>query len=189
MCIGPLALRAAPAAVALAMVLPGGAAQAHDQESVRAEVTPATTAPGSAVEVRVSGCEGTTGSAGAGAFEKDAELTGRGGDSPTLTGSARIKEGLTGTYDLTVTCDGHPHQGVGKVVVERHDPAPDAPVKAGGGGTTDLAADATDAAVDDGADDASEAGPGTRHAVVGLVLAGAAAVAVAFRSVRRRRPE
>ncbi|MCX3063672.1 hypothetical protein OFY01_28700, partial [Streptomyces sp. GXMU-J5] len=33
----------------------------------------------------------------------------------------------------------------------------------------------------------AEQGPGTRHAVIGLVLAAVAAVAVAVRSVRRRR--
>ncbi|KUL52169.1 hypothetical protein [Streptomyces sp. NRRL S-1521] len=184
MCIGPIALRAAPAAVALAMVLPGGAARAHDQDSVRAEVAPASAAPGATVEVSVSGCEGTTGSAGSGAFEEDAALTGPGDGPRTLTGGARIRQGLTGTFELTVICDGHPHQGVGKVGVADHDPAPEAPAKAGGGGAGRIAAHTSD-----DADDASEAGPGTLHAVVGLVLAGAAAVAVAFRSVRRRRPE
>ncbi|CAM5344132.1 hypothetical protein SALBM135S_06880 [Streptomyces alboniger] len=193
MCIGPLALRAAPAAMALAMVLPGGAAQAHDQESVRAEVSPADSAPGTTVEVSVSGCDGATGSAGSGAFEEDALLTGGAGGSRALKGSARIRQGLTGTFDLTVICDGHPHQGVGKVGVAGGGPAPDAPVEAGGGGTGGLEAQTSGETGDAGpasdADDASEAGPGTRHAVVGLVLAGAAAVAVAFRSARRRRPE
>ncbi|MFD3520589.1 hypothetical protein [Streptomyces sp. NPDC058653] len=53
--------------------------------------------------------------------------------------------------------------------------SPVAPVRAGGGGrtTTALAGD--------------EAGPSTPHTVIGLVLAGAAAVAVAIRSARRRR--
>ncbi|MEV0122041.1 hypothetical protein AB0I16_10935 [Streptomyces sp. NPDC050703] len=184
MCIGPIALRAAPAALALAMVLPGGAAHAHDQGSVRAEVAPSSAVPGATVEVSVSGCEDTTGTAGSGAFEGDARLTGQDGGSRTLTGSARIREGLTGTFDLTVSCDGHPHQGVGEVAVEQHGPAPEAPAKAGGGGTSNIAARTSDEA-----DDPSQAGPGTRHAVVGLVLAGAAAVAVAFRSVRRHRPE
>jgi hypothetical protein len=52
--------------------------------------------------------------------------------------------------------------------------SPVAPVHAGGGGTARLAA--TDARV---------AGPGTKQAVIGLVLAGVAAVAVAVRSARR----
>lgn len=55
--------------------------------------------------------------------------------------------------------------------------SPVAPVRAGGGGrttsTTDLAAD--------------RAGPSTPHTVIGLVLAGVAAVAVAIRSARRKR--
>ncbi|MFD3483377.1 hypothetical protein [Streptomyces sp. NPDC058665] len=53
--------------------------------------------------------------------------------------------------------------------------SPVAPVRAGGGGRTStvLAGD--------------EAGPSTPHAVIGLVLAGVAAVAVAIRSARRRR--
>ncbi|MEU9892924.1 hypothetical protein ACIBCS_09030 [Streptomyces phaeochromogenes] len=54
--------------------------------------------------------------------------------------------------------------------------SPVAPVHAGGGGTARLAVV-----------DARSEGPGTRHAVVGLVLAGVAAVAVAVRSARRSR--
>ncbi|GAA4822117.1 hypothetical protein [Streptomyces ziwulingensis] len=54
--------------------------------------------------------------------------------------------------------------------------SPIAPVAAGGGGTA-LAA----------GDDAQADGPGTAHAVTGLVLAGVAAVAVALRSARRSR--
>lgn len=53
--------------------------------------------------------------------------------------------------------------------------SPVAPVRAGGGGrtTSSVAAD--------------EGGPGTPHTVIGLVLAGVAAVAVAFRIARRKR--
>ncbi|MET4924339.1 hypothetical protein P3L51_18610 [Streptomyces sp. PSRA5] len=53
--------------------------------------------------------------------------------------------------------------------------SPVAPVRAGGGGrtTTDMAAE--------------QAGPSTPHTVIGLVLAGVAAVAVAVRSARRKR--
>jgi hypothetical protein len=55
--------------------------------------------------------------------------------------------------------------------------SPVAPVQAGGGGTAHLvAAEQT----------RTEKGPGAVHAVIGLVLAGAAATAVALRSVRRR---
>ncbi|WP_030682071.1 hypothetical protein [Streptomyces sp. NRRL B-1347] len=174
-----LAVRGA-GALALAGALAGAPAPAvaHDQDQVRAQVAPADAVPGGQVEVRVSGCRGTTGAAGSGAFAKDAALTGSGGKS--LTGSARIRAGISGTYEITVTCDGHPHQGVGTVRVGGAQATPQAPVRAGGGGTADLQ---PVAAV------AEEAGPGTRHAVVGLVLAGAAAVAVALRSVRRRRSD
>ncbi|MGP4051541.1 hypothetical protein [Streptomyces sp. 2A115] len=54
--------------------------------------------------------------------------------------------------------------------------SPVAPVHAGGGGAAPLAAV-----------EAESEGPGTPHAVVGLVLAGVAAVAVAVRSARRGR--
>ncbi|MEV0252812.1 hypothetical protein AB0H82_00815 [Streptomyces sp. NPDC050732] len=176
--IRSLALRRVGVAVVLAAVLPAGAAQAHDKDAVRATVTPSDAAPGATVEVSVSGCGGTTGTAGSGAFEGDAELTGRDGGKYALNGSTKIRRGVSGTFDVTVTCDGHPHQGVGTVQVGRNDAAPVAPVRAGGGGARLTTATSAEA---------EEAGPGTRHAVIGLVLAGVAAVAVAFRSVRRRR--
>lgn len=56
-----------------------------------------------------------------------------------------------------------------------HLASPVAPVRAGGGGRT-----ISTAAAD-------EAGPSTPHTVIGLVLAGVAAVAVAIRSARRKR--
>ncbi|MDI9889133.1 hypothetical protein QMZ92_33535 [Streptomyces sp. HNM0645] len=75
------------------------------------------------------------------------------------------------------------HEGDGpEDLVEGPDPAesPVAPVRAGGGGAADrLAAQS--------AESADTQGPGTPHTVIGLLLAGAAAVAVAFRSARRRR--
>ncbi|MFF3245014.1 hypothetical protein ACFYWY_15085 [Streptomyces sp. NPDC002870] len=68
---------------------------------------------------------------------------------------------------------------------ESSDPADDsmpyAPVRAGGGGSAALAAD--------GPADPADAGPGIPQAVIGLVLAGVAAVVVAFRSSRRRRSD
>lgn len=62
-------------------------------------------------------------------------------------------------------------------VVGRGQASPLAPVRAGGGGT----AARTDR-------EAHQEGPGIVHAVIGLVLAAVAAVAVGFRSARRRRP-
>ncbi|MFF1375879.1 hypothetical protein [Streptomyces sp. NPDC058308] len=181
-----LAVRGAGVALALAVALPATAAQAHDNGSVRATVTPSSAAPGATVEVSVTGCGGTTGTAGSGAFEGDAQLTGRDGDKYALNGSARIRHGISGSYDVTVTCDGHPHQGIGTVRVlghhqERHHQEPVSPVRAGGGGAAQHVTTASSRA--------QEAGPGTLHAVIGLILAGVAAVAVAIRSVRRRRSE
>lgn len=153
-------------------------AYAHDKEKVQATATPARADAGAKVEIGVTGCEGTTGTAGSGAFTGDAKLTGRDGDKYSLNGSATIRGGVEGSYDITVICDGHPHQGVGTIQVgQEKQTEPVSPVRAGGGGTAQLAAHS------------QEAGPGTRHAVIGLVLAGVAAVAVAFRSVRRRRSE
>lgn len=174
-----LAVRGVGAAVLVAVWAPPPAT-AHDQDQVKAQVTPANVTPGARVDVRVKGCDGTTGAAGSGAFTRDAELTGRDGKGNTLSGTTRIRTGVSGTYEITVTCDGHPHQGVGTVQVKGAARTPSAPVRAGGGGTASLTAAAAEA---------EEAGPGTRHAVIGLVLAGVAAVAVALRSVRRRRPE
>ncbi|MDX3694184.1 hypothetical protein PV726_28370 [Streptomyces europaeiscabiei] len=71
--------------------------------------------------------------------------------------------------------------------------SPVAPVRAGGGGAAArlAAADPADARgsaeTANSMDDARHAGPGTRHAVVGLVLAGVAAVAVVARGARRGR--
>ncbi|MGW6059889.1 hypothetical protein [Streptomyces sp. NPDC055189] len=176
---GSLTLRGIAGAAVLAAlpVAVTAPAHAHEQDKVHATVTPADAAPGAEVEISVTGCDGTTGSAGSGAFEGDAKLTGRDGEKYALNGSAKIRGGVSGSYDVTVVCDGHPHQGVGTVKVVQHRTEPVSPVRAGGGGTSQLAAHA------------QEAGPGTRHAVIGLVLAGVAAVAVAVRSVRRRRSE
>ncbi|MFD4631371.1 hypothetical protein ACFVYR_21655 [Streptomyces sp. NPDC058284] len=182
--IRSLAVRGAGVAVALAAALPATAAQAHDSGSVRATITPSTAAPGATVEVSVTGCGGTTGTAGSGVFEGDAELTGRDGGQYALAGSARIRQGVYGAHDVTITCDGHPHQGAGTLQVIEHHQDPVSPVRAGGGGAAHHVTTAASRA-----HDANEAGPGTRHAVIGLVLAAVAAVAVAFRSVRRRRSQ
>ncbi|WP_086750623.1 hypothetical protein [Streptomyces scabiei] len=71
--------------------------------------------------------------------------------------------------------------------------SPVAPVRAGGGGAAARLAAADPAGARGSADpansmdDARRAGPGTRHAVVGLVLAGVAAAAVVARGARRGR--
>ncbi|MGI5197764.1 hypothetical protein ACQEVY_29730 [Streptomyces sp. CA-288835] len=162
-------------------------------------VSPANPTPGSDIQVRARGCpEGTSGTATATsrAFVADALLAGRTGE---LVGDTRIRSTLTpGTYDIEVTCGGLADKGgqadgsdtaTGTLTVVRKPSAaaagpaapsapqsPTAPVSAGGGGSARLSA----------AQERAE-GPGTPHTVVGLVLAGAAAVAVAVRSVRRGR--
>ncbi|MFE9765640.1 hypothetical protein ACFYPC_14100 [Streptomyces sp. NPDC005808] len=148
-------------------------------------VTPASPAPGSDIQLRATGCAGQTGTAKSAAFVADAQLTGRDG---TLTGESRVPTSLQpGTYDIKVSCDGYDKRIKGSVTVTvassgRVSPStapasPVAPVHAGGGGA------ATQLAMVD----ARQTGPGTWHAVIGLVLASVAAVAVAVRSARRSR--
>ncbi|MEN8650219.1 hypothetical protein ABCR94_06130 [Streptomyces sp. 21So2-11] len=177
-----LALRAAGVAAVL-MAAPATAAYAHDSVSI--QVTPSTIAPGGEVELRVSDCKGTTGVARSSAFSRgETNLNGKDGRENPLYGEARINSSIgAGTYEISVDCDGHNHNKVGTVTVVHHQPThqptqhatPVSPVHAGGGGTAQLASET-----------AEGDGPGTRHTVIGLVLAGVAAVAVAFRSVRRR---
>ncbi|WP_306332147.1 hypothetical protein [Streptomyces sp. KL109B] len=154
-------------------------------------VTPAAAPAGTEVDLRVSGCEGATGSARSTAFVAPAELA-PSADEPTLFAEARVTSSTTpGAYPVSVTCDGVEAKVKGTLRVldgaaasASPTPSPTAPVHAGGGGTAHerqaLAAHQAPAA-------APSEGPGTRHALIGLGLAAVAAVAVAVRSVRRRR--
>ncbi|MFB7410614.1 MULTISPECIES: PT domain-containing protein [unclassified Streptomyces] len=210
---GPIALRAAGAALVLVLAPTAGGAYAHD--GVKVTVTPSTASPGADVDVRVQGCKGTTGAAKSPAFVADAELTGRDGGGAPLFGDTTIKTRLeNGTYKVSVTCDGHDHPDVGTVRVERqkptheptrkptheptheptwkptheptHEPTHHASPVApvrAGGGGT--AAFAAPAAPGV-AQTTSESGLGTPYTLLGLGLAAVAAVAVAFRSSRRR---
>ncbi|MET7738739.1 hypothetical protein [Streptomyces sp. NPDC005385] len=155
-------------------------AHAADAGPAGVSVTPAGPAFGGDVRLRAMGCAGRTGTAVSDAFVSDARLTGPGGG---LVGETRVRTSLhPGSYPVEVDCDGHSDRVRGTVTVA--DPAaspavtapasPVAPVHAGGGATAHF-----------GSVDAREAGPGTRQAVTGLVLAGVAAVAVAVRSARR----
>ncbi|MFG3506316.1 hypothetical protein ACGF5F_12480 [Streptomyces sp. NPDC047821] len=184
------ALRAAGAATALVLSAAGAAYAGDGEEHGRKEhdrkvtalVVPATTKPGGDVDIQVHGCHGKHGSVRSRAFVADAELSGREGKGGPLHGDTTVKSHLdSGTYPLTVHCDGRDHHDAGTVHVTHHaPPTPVAPVRAGGGGTAALAADAPRGGVE-------EQGPSTPHTVIGLVLAGVAAVAVALRSTRRRR--
>lgn len=200
--MGSLRLTLCAGAVAAAALTP--VAYAADG-GVR--VSPGSPTPGSDIQLRVKGCTGMAGTAASDAFVADAQLTGKPG---ALTGETRVRSTLDpGTYDVKVTCDGFEDKVKGTVTVvekgqrkkpekdqqgkdeqgrdeqgKREDPAaspaapasPVAPVHAGGGGSARLAAA-----------EAESEGPGTRHAVVGLVLATVAAVAVAVSSARRGR--
>lgn len=195
---GPIALRAAGAALVLVLAPAAGGAYAHD--GVKATVTPSTAAPGADVDVRVQGCKGTTGAATSKAFVADAELTGRDGGGNPLFGDTTLRSGLLdGTYEIAVTCDGHAHPNAGTVRVRHrqeptrrptheptreptHHPSPVAPVRAGGGGTAAFAAPVAPGV----AQTTSESGLGTPYTLLGLGMAALAAVAVAFRSARRR---
>ncbi|MFJ3499659.1 hypothetical protein [Streptomyces sp. NPDC090135] len=190
---GPIAIRAAGAALVFVLAPAAGAAHAHD--GVKVTVTPSTASPGDDVDVRVEGCEGTTGAARSRAFTADAKLVGRDGGKHPMHGDATLRSGLdAGTYAISVFCDGHEHHDAGAVRVERHGPThrpthepthhatPVAPVRAGGGGAAAFAAPAAPGV----AQAAGENGLGTPYTVLGLGMAALAAVAVALRSSRRR---
>ncbi|PCG84310.1 hypothetical protein CIB93_20315 [Streptomyces sp. WZ.A104] len=167
------ALIAVPAPVALA----SPAAPAGDDDRGTVSVTPSTIAPGGQVELWVDACgKGRRAKGNSDAFASAVQF--RPGDRKGLFAEARIRsDAEPRSYDVWVTCEDSNGKATGTLTVIHHNrPSPAAPVKAGGGGTATLAERAVE----------SE-GPGTRHAVTGLVLAAVAAVAVALRSSRRRR--
>lgn len=156
-------------------------AYAADTGPAGISVTPSGPGFGSDIRLRAMGCAGRTGTAVSDAFVSDARLTGGGGGG--LVGETRVRTSLhPGSYPVEVDCDGRTDRVRGTVTVAAvaASPAvtapasPVAPVHAGGGATAHF-----------GSVDAREAGPGTKQAVTGLVLAGVAAVAVALRSARR----
>ncbi|WP_210576805.1 hypothetical protein [Streptomyces sp. GESEQ-4] len=188
--MGPLKVTLCAGAAIFAALTPA----AHAADGGGLSVTPASPAPGTDIALRTTGCSTTTGTASSAAFVADARLTGSGG---TLVGETRVSSSVrAGTYDVRITCAGVRTKGALTVVektppktppkAQPHQPtapasSPVAPVQAGGGGAARLGAGAEADA------EADEAGPGTGHAVTGLVLAGVAAVAVALRSARRSR--
>ncbi|MGW2256897.1 hypothetical protein ACWCXE_03335 [Streptomyces sp. NPDC001780] len=232
-----LALRAATAVTVLVSTPVLGTATAEaitrTADPVTVMVIPSSAAPGQRIEIRASGCAGTSAVARSDAFVADVDLAPRayGEDwirdqeelarNPKykipLTGLARLRSSVTpGQHEIVISCGGgRVRSGSGTFEVVRRAAArpeahasPTAPVRAGGGGTAKLTADRHDdeAGVADSSDSgaltnadtsattsaqargsAATGGPGTRHAVIGLVLTGVAAVAVAFRSVRRQR--
>ncbi|MFF2845562.1 hypothetical protein ACFVT5_04430 [Streptomyces sp. NPDC058001] len=177
MSTGMISLRTVGVAAVLA-ALPAATAHARAEGSVA--VNPSEAPPGSEVDLRVTGCEGTSGRAASDAFVAPADLA-PSADGPTLFAQTRIKSSAApGDYTITVTCDGKEAKAKDVVHVvahgSGHEPAasPTAPQRAGGGTSRLTPAEESE-------------GPGTRQAVIGLVLAGVAACVVVFR-VRRRRP-
>ncbi|MFF4169872.1 hypothetical protein [Streptomyces sp. NPDC001744] len=177
---GSIALRAAGAALVFVLAPSAGGAHAHD--GVGVTVTPSAASPGDDLDVRVLGCAGATGVATSPAFAAAAELAGRDGGHSPLYGDTGVKAGLeSGTYPVDVVCDGHRHRDAGVVRIGSREPARVAPVRAGGGAAVFAAPAAPGVA-----QAAGENGLGTPYTVIGLGLAAVAAVAVAFRSSRRR---
>ncbi|WP_411079264.1 hypothetical protein [Streptomyces sp. cmx-18-6] len=173
------------AAAAALIALPVPAAAAHpaaragddDRRSGVVSVTPSTIAPGGQVELWVDACgKGREAKGNSDAFASVARF--RPADDKGLFAQATIRsDAEPRTYDVWVTCENGRGKATGAVTVIHHTrPSPVAPVKAGGGGAATLAERAEESQ-----------GPGTRHAVIGLVLAAVASVAVALRTSRRRR--
>ncbi|MFF8964146.1 hypothetical protein ACF1BK_15555 [Streptomyces globisporus] len=169
------ALIAVPAPVALAS--PAAPAGDDDRRTGTVSITPSTIAPGGQVELWVDVCgKGRRAKGNSDAFTSVAHF--RPADDKGLFTEARIRsDAEPRSYDVWVTCEDSDGRATGTLTVIHHNrPSPAAPVKAGGGGTATLAERS-----------AEDQGPGTRHAVIGLVLAAVAAVAVALRTSRRRR--
>ncbi|MDQ0796208.1 hypothetical protein [Streptomyces sp. B1I3] len=182
-----LSLTCCAAAAAAAIALPVSAAQADSEHRDPRDhavpgvvsITPSSVSPGGEVELRVDVCgKGGSARGDSEAFASEAHFARA--DGKGLVATARIRSGAApDDYEVRVTCeDGH-GKATGTLTVVHHGrPSPVAPVPAGGGGTAALA---------DGSA-SRQSGPGTRHAVTGLALGAVAAVAVAYRSARRRRP-
>ncbi|WP_406508485.1 hypothetical protein [Streptomyces sp. NBC_00212] len=178
---------AAVAAAALT-VLPASPAVAESEQHGSVRVAPSATAPGGEVDLRVSVCSGREAIGTSDAFVSEARFSPAAGGA--LFARARIRsDAQDRDYDIWVNCKDSSGKASGRLTVvhgngrrdndsdrEHSHATPYRPVHAGGGGAATVAAGG-----------AKEQGPGTRHAVIGLVLAAVAAVAVASRSVRRRR--
>ncbi|CAL9553098.1 hypothetical protein [Streptomyces sp. Tu 3180] len=204
--MGSLRLPLCTSALAVAVLTP--VAYAADGGGV--SVTPAVPAPGTDVTVRAAGCAGRTAVAVSPAFVSDVRLTTAGG---ALVGESRVRSSLAaGTYEVRVDCGETERGGTLRVApapARKKQPgaaaapfatrstapsaaasapsgrpaapaapvapaSPVAPVDAGGGATARMATGTPRAD-----------GPGTAQTVIGLVLVGAAAVAVVRDHVRR----
>ncbi|MFJ3706843.1 MULTISPECIES: hypothetical protein [unclassified Streptomyces] len=168
------------ATAAAAALLPATAIAAPGEgSSGTVTVSPSVIAPGEEVDLRVR-CGSGKPFGTSDAFDSRAEFA-PAADKGAMYAEARIRaDAESRDYTVQVKCKGSVVTGRITVVRQNQDghrpmpiTTPTAPVHAGGGATATVAA--------------QEDAPGTRHTLVGLVLAGIAAVAVAGRSVRRRR--
>lgn len=154
----------------------GSSAGAEDSGTV--SVTPAVVAAGADVQIRVRGCKGGRGVATSEAFVADAQLAAAtDGDDGSLAAEATVRS-TTEPGNYKISCGDCGAEGTFTVVSESdsggysHDShGPTAPVHAGGGGTAKSADD----------------GPGSSEVMLGLGLAGGAAVAFAGIAAHRRR--
>ncbi|MEU6921949.1 hypothetical protein [Streptomyces sp. NPDC046631] len=165
-----------PASAALA---DSGSGSAQEKGRVSLTATPSSLVPGGETDLRLEGCEGGEATGRSDAFVSEARFSSA-ADGGLVTRARISSDASPGDYDLRVDCkDDKGTTGATATgtltVVDRGRATPLAPVAAGGGGATLFAGR-----------DARQEGPGTVHAVIGLVLAAVAAVAVAFRSARRR---
>lgn len=193
-----IALRAAGVAVALtafsAVTAPTALAGEEDRGgsgdrgSISVEPDPAH--PGAQVKLRVSGCDGTRGTAKSSVFVADAELYGRDSGRSPLYGEAIISPHVQpGRHSVRVTCDGHDKVS-GSIEISHHrpshHPSPVWPVHAGGGGMSAELAESSRLAATAKKNHGDD-GPGLPHTVIGAVLAAAATLAVAGRALALRR--
>jgi hypothetical protein len=186
-----LAFRAAGVAVIAVAAPVLGATGAQARDGVTATVSPTVIAAQGQVQVKVDGCRDGRATVSSSAFARVVTIS---GSRRTMYGDVSIKSVMAaGSYDISVSCDGHDHGRVGHFQVvdagrgdRSHEgrgghPVPHAPVQAGGGGTAVNAADVRETA------EPEQSGPGTAYTLTGLGLAGVAAVTVAYRTTQRRR--
>ncbi|WP_328538596.1 hypothetical protein [Streptomyces sp. NBC_00344] len=159
---------------AAATLFPATAAMAGDAPGM-VTVSPSVIAPGEVVDLRVH-CDGRRVVGASEAFTAHVAFAAS-TEKGAMFGQARIRSDVPAkNYAVAVRCRGRMATGMLSVVQQRVGmplPTPTAPVHAGGGATAALVA--------------AQGGTETRNAVVGLVLAGTAALTVAARSIRRRR--
>ncbi|MFD4139589.1 hypothetical protein [Streptomyces sp. NPDC058572] len=178
---GSTTLRSAGVAAVLALAAPCTAALADD--SAQVGIAPPRPAPGGGGKIPVQGCHDGTATVTSEAFLADAEASGGTGPGTPEYGRTQVRSDTTPeTFGVSPDCG---DRATGRLDAVRHrragaaHEAPVPPVRGGGGTAAPAAAD--------GPAHHEDTGPGRTHAVVGLVLAGVAAVAVAVRSTRRRR--